>query len=297
MDTLRISLLVVGILIITGIYLLTRRQLDADDRSIKITPTIPWSKLFSKLNTQIQKIFVTLFSSVRFLLAKLSWPKFKLAKINLPKWERPISDKASPAFDTVGNQEELTDEDLDGIESIVADRKQIVSNAEDVTLIVELTSDQIAPGGEQLFIPVTIVDRHGRSFTGEKIMFAAEECGFVLDDSGIFYHEAKDQQGYEQKLLGLANIVEPGTFDEEQMHTFDTLGLVLYLHLPAPIEAREAFSSLIDKGRNLAEVLQGQLCDETRSVLTNQTIGHLKEKVEAFRFKQKMTQIKHHHKP
>ena len=297
MDTLRISLLVVGILIITGIYLLTRRQLDSDDRDIKMTLTIPWSKLFSKLNTQLQKIFISLLTWARFSWSKLSWPKFNLAKKGLPKWDRSGSDETSSTFPSRGNQDELTDEDLDGIQSIVADRKQIVSSAEDVTLIVELTSDQIAPGGEQLFIPVTIVDRHGRSFTGEKIIFAAEESGFILDDSGIYYHEAKDQQGYKQKLLGLANIVEPGTFDEEHMRTFETPGLVLYLHLPAPIEAREAFSTLVKKGRKLAEVLEGQLCDETRSVLTNQTIGHLKEKVEAFRFKQKMTQIKHQHKP
>lgn len=297
MDTLRISLLVVGILIITGIYFLTRRQLDSDERSIKMTPTIPWSKLFSKLNTQIRKIFVTLFASSRSLLSRLSWPAFKPVRVGQSDWEHTTSGESPPTHDAVENQGELTDEDLDGIEPIVADRKQIVSSAEDVTLIVELTSDQIAPGGEQLFIPVTIIDRHGRSFTGEKIMFATEECGFVLDDSGIFYYEAKDQQGYEQRLLGLANIVEPGTFEEEHMRTFETPGLVLYLHLPAPIEAREAFSSLIEKGRKLAEALEGQLCDETRSVLTNQTIGHLKEKVEAFRFKQKMTQLKHHHKP
>lgn len=272
MDTLRISLLIVGILIVVGIFFIARRQLDADDRRVKIMPTISWSTLFTKLNFKL--------------------PRFSLAKISLPKWERSIPEETSSM-----NQQELTDEELDGIGSIVADRKQIISNADDVTLIIELTSDQIAPGGEQLFIPVTIVGRHGRRFTGEKIMYATKECDFVLDDSGIFYHEGNDQQGFSQKLLGLANIVEPGTFQEEQMCTFDTPGLVLYLHLPAPIEAREAFSILIDKGRNLAEALEGDLCDETRSALTNQTIGHLKEKVEAFRFKQKMTQLKHHRKP
>jgi cell division protein ZipA len=163
-------------------------------------------------------------------------------------------------------------------------------------LIVELTSDQIAPGGEQLFIPVTILGRHGKHFSGEKIMHAINECDFVYDDSGIFYYVAEDQQGFNQKLLGLANIIEPGIFEQENMRTFETPGLVLYLHLPAPVEAREAFASLIEKGRKLAEVLEGDLCDETRSMLTNQTIGHLKEKVEAYRFKQKMTQLKHHRK-
>ena len=65
----------------------------------------------------------------------------------------------------------------------------------------------------------------------------------------------------------------------------------MYLHLPAPIEARAAFDNLIEIGHKLEAVLEAELCDETRSVLTKQTIGHLKEKVEAFRFKQKMTQL------
>ena len=276
MDTLRVSLLVVGILIVVGNYFIGRRQLDADDRRIKITPSISWSKLLGKIS---------------FKLPRISLPKVSLPKVELPKWQRTSTDTSPPANEAI-----LTEEDLAEIEPIVADRKQIISNADDVTLIVELTSDQIAPGGEQLFIPITIIGRHGKRFTGESIMLAMQECDFNRDESGIFYHEVADQQGFAQKLLGLANIIEPGTFDEEHMRTFDTPGLVLYLHLPAPIEAREAFSTLIEKGKKLAEVLEGDLCDETRSVLTKQTIGHLKEKVEAYRFKQKMTQLKHHRK-
>lgn len=272
MDTLRVSLLIVGILIVVGIYLFGRRQLDAEDRRIKLVSPVSWSRLFSRL--------AVLFSGI------------SLPKVKLPKWERS-QDEDLPGM----NSEALTDDDLEEVGSIVADRKEILSDADDVSMIVELTSEQIAPGGEQLFIPVTIVGRHGHNFTGEGIQYAMHECGFVRDDSGIFYHEVEDQQGFQQRLLGLANIMEPGTFAEEHlMGTFATPGLVLYLHLPAPIEAREAFSILIEKGRSLATVLEGDLCDETRSVLTNQTIGHLKEKVEAYRFKQKMTQIKHHRK-
>ncbi|MGD8925909.1 MAG: cell division protein ZipA C-terminal FtsZ-binding domain-containing protein [Thioalkalispiraceae bacterium] len=271
MDTLRVSLLVVGIIIVVGIYFIGRRQLDADDRRLKITPSIPWAKIFEKISLKLTS--------------------FSLPKIRLPEREQPVAAEVSTT-----SEEILTDEDLAEVEPIVADRKEILSNADDVTLIVELTSDQIAPGGEQLFIPVTIVGRHGKIFSGEKILHAMNECGFVYDDSGIFYHVVADQQGFDQKLLGLANIIEPGIFELDSMLTYETPGLVLYLHLPAPVEAREAFATLIDKGKKLAEVLEGNLCDETRSVLTSQTIGHLKEKVEAYRFKQKMTQLKHHRK-
>lgn len=260
MDTLRVSLIIIGILIIGAIYLWGRRQVDTDEQPLKTSSGFSWLNVFARF------------------------------KFSFPKREQSI------AQDVVSTNEELSAEDLADVKSIVAERKQVISNADDVTLIVELTSDQIAPAGEQLFVPITIIARHGRKFTGENLKYAMEESGFYLDRSGVFYLDVKDQQGFQQKLLGLANIVEPGTFDEERLGTFDSPGLVLYLHLPAPIEARDAFSILIEKGRELAITLSGDLCDETRSILTNQTISHLKEKVEAYRFKQKMTQIKNNRK-
>ena len=50
----------------------------------------------------------------------------------------------------------------------------------------------------------------------------------------------------------------------------------------------------VNLGKSLAEQLQGDLCDDSRSVLTMQTIEHLKEKVEAHIFKARMNQIKQH---
>lgn len=182
-------------------------------------------------------------------------------------------------------------EDLEQLEEIIPDRSTGNITADDVPMFVELTTEQIAPAGEQLFIPLTLMAKAGRKISGETIEHAVATAGLVLKDDGIYRYEVKDAQGYLQPLLGLANILEPGTFDPAQMEQFATPGLVLYLHLPAPIEARVAFDHLIDLGHKLADLLEGDLCDETRSVLTKQTIGHLKEKVEAFRFKQKMTQL------
>ena len=269
MDALRVSLIVVGILIVIAIYVYGRRQLDANDRRLKLVPTIPWSSLFSK-----------------FQFSKFSLSRFKFKpKLPLSSPKRPVTPGLEPAIST---------DDLEDMDSIVPTKHASLENiADDVSLIVELTSEQIAPQGEQLFIPLTIMGRHGRRISGEAIRTATAECHFVLKDSGIYYHEVADAQGFKQNLLGLANIMEPGTFNEDELPIFETPGLVLFLHLPAPVEAREAFDILLKQGRQLAQLLESELCDDARNVLTNQTIGHLKEKVEAYRFKQKMTQIKH----
>lgn len=256
MDTLRVSLIVIGILIIGAIYFWGRRKVDSEKHLLDSGSKLSRQSILNRF------------------------------KNSMSNWERSLRNQVNSPAD------ELTAEDLADVKSIVAERKQVISTAEDVTLIVELTSDQIAPAGEQLFVPVTIIAKHGRIFKGEQLRSIFIECGFYLDASGVFYHDTKDQQGFEQKLLGLANIVEPGIFTEDQFAVLETPGLVLYLHLPAPIEARLAFNILIEKGRQLATLLGGDLCDETRCVLTTQAISHLREKVEAYRFKQKMTQLK-----
>jgi cell division protein ZipA len=275
MDTLRVSLVVIGILIIVAIYVYSRRDLVRDKRQPELSPRTPWYEKFPSLFKRRMNIAST--DSDR----------------NEPRREPQID----PGFDSGIESPEVHDvitDELEQLEQIVPSRMPGMEDvADDVSAIVELTSEQIAPEGEQLFIPLTIVGKRGKRFTGESIRFACEDTGFLLKDAGIYYFEVGDAHGIKQNLLGLANILEPGTFDLEKLRTFDTPGLVLFLHLPAPIEAREAFDTLIKKGRRLAEAMEGDLCDDARNVLTNQAISHLKEKVEAYRFKQKMTQIKH----
>lgn len=261
MDALRVWLIVIGILIVAAIYYIGRRQLDAQDRRFKFATDVPWSALYSRLKSRVKQ--------------------FKQSR--MPKQvEHPVlTPEPDPA-------------ELDSVDSIVPTRSEHSADiADDVSLIVELTSDQIAPEGEQLFIPLTIIGKHGRRIIGEEIDAAMQACDFVLKETGIYYFEVADTQGYKQNLLGLANIIEPGIFDLQQMSTLETPGLVLFLHLPAPVEAREAFDLLLQQGKALADRLEADLCDDARNRLTNQSIGHLKEKVEAYRFKQKMTQIKH----
>jgi cell division protein ZipA len=185
----------------------------------------------------------------------------------------------------------LDTNELDQLEEMIPERGASEIKTDEMPMIIELGSEQIAPAGEQLFIPLTLITKVDQQLSGDTIQQATATAGLLLKDDGIYRFEVKDAQGYRQPLLGLANILEPGTFELAQMDQFATPGLVLYLHLPAPIEAREAFDHLIAVGHKLEELLEAELCDETRSVLTKQTIGHLKEKVEAFRFKQKMTQL------
>lgn len=259
MDALRISLLIVGGLIVLAIYLYGRRHLQVENRDLDLPRKTRWLRLFRNLMQR---------------RAQSVHPSTRAAPVVSP-------DMVDAA-------------DLDALEKIVPARNASAGDVDEVSMIVELTSEQIAPAGEQLFIALTIMGADDTKLKGEAIAAAVAATGFHLTPAGIFHFDVEDAHGYKQALLGLANILEPGTFDSAQMNSLVTPGLVLYLHLPGPLEARQAFDKLIEAGQQLADALGAELCDETRSALTRQTIGHLREKVEAFRFKQKMTQIKRH---
>ncbi|MBI1423135.1 MAG: hypothetical protein GC149_06690 [Gammaproteobacteria bacterium] len=253
---LRVSLLIIGGLIILAIYLISRRNVPSEERHASYTRPSLWPQWREKLRS--------LFSS------------------NATPAQEESYTPTAPVLDHA---------ELDQLEEIIPARNTAVVSEEEAPVIVELGSEQIAPAGEQLFIPLTLLAKADEEIAGDTIGNATEAIGMVLKEDGIYRYEVKDSQGYRQVLLGLANILEPGTFDTSTLSQVSTPGLVLYLHLPAPIEAREAFNTLIDVGYKLEELLDAELCDESRSVLTKQTIGHLKEKVEAFRFKQKMTSL------
>ena len=253
---LRVSLLIIGGLIILAIYLVNRRNLPTEERHASVSRRNRWSELWQSLRERLQR-----------------------------ESQAPQQESYTPTAPVLDSSE------LEQLEEMIPQRGAGELHTEEMPVILELSSEQIAPAGEQLFIPLTIMAKAGQQLSGEAIGHATRSAGMVLKDDGLYRYEVKDAQGYQQPLLGLANILEPGTFTSEQLDQVLTPGLVLYLHLPAPLEAREAFDHLIEIGQKLADLLEAELCDETRSALTKQTIGHLKEKIEAFRFKQKMTQL------
>ena len=150
-----------------------------------------------------------------------------------------------------------------------------------------------SPSAEPLVIVLNIMAPAGQKFHGLDILNAVAELGMKFGDMNLFHALAGEEPGA-PPVCSLANTVEPGTFHIEHMAELETPGLSLFLQLPGPLDGPTAFERLLQLGRALAERLGGELCDETRSVLTLQTIGHLKEKIETWRFQQKVAAIKKH---
>ena len=127
----------------------------------------------------------------------------------------------------------------------------------------------------------------GVPFRGPFLMTAMSEAGLQYGDMQIF-HCIDRQAGREEALFSVANIVEPGTFEPNRMDSFSTKGVVLILQLPGPADAIKAFDAMVTAARALATSLEGSLCDASRSVLTNQTISHMREEVVDYQLRQRV---------
>ena len=54
------------------------------------------------------------------------------------------------------------------------------------------------------------------------------------------------------------------------------------MRLPGPMEGLKAFNTMLDCAQTMASKLDAKVLDESRSVLTQQSIDHLREEIQLF---------------
>ncbi|MDZ7662719.1 cell division protein ZipA [Thiohalophilus sp.] len=224
----------------------------------------------------------------------LHWPGFlRFSALRLPSLRRPAGEEEN-AFPEQNSRdtwyEDLDDEDLQALSQMSwhARRDEDVDMANLGGLSAVDADDEEA--GESLVIVLNIMAKSGHYFPGNDVLAALRADELQHGEMQIF-HRYPDGAANGRPVFSLANTVEPGTFDLNTLDQLQTPGLSLFMQLPGPMDSREAFELMLKTGRNLAEQLGGDLCDERRNVLTLQTIGHLKEQIESFLFRRKMASI------
>nr|VFK78859.1 MAG: cell division protein ZipA [Candidatus Kentron sp. SD] len=139
---------------------------------------------------------------------------------------------------------------------------------------------------KELFIALTIIAHPGRQFGGIEIRDQFEKIDMHLGHMEIFHHFGMADQQTEHPVFSAADIFEPGVFYPDEIENHATKGLVLFMQLPGPLDGRVAFELMLNVAQQLAKSLDGELCDDTRSTLTTQSVNHLRERIEELKRKQ-----------
>ncbi len=133
----------------------------------------------------------------------------------------------------------------------------------------------------ELIISLSLISRDEDGFNGEKLLHCMLSRGLRFGDMNIF-HRHKNTSGNGSVQFSLANALQPGTFDLDNMGSFQTKAVTLFMMLPGPKEPLKSYQLMLDTAQHFAMELNGQLVDSSRSVLTQQTILHFKEQIQDF---------------
>lgn len=137
---------------------------------------------------------------------------------------------------------------------------------------------QRPPAGEESLFVLHVASRDGSFLDGPDIHRALQDqkLKFGLHD---IYHRITEVNGVPESVYSVANMLKPGFLDPVEQDHLRTPGLALFLVLPGPIEGTRAMRDMLDTARALAEDLGGEVLDDNRSLLTNQTAQYMLDQV------------------
>jgi len=125
---------------------------------------------------------------------------------------------------------------------------------------------------------LNVVSRDPDGFSGEDILHILLACDLRFGDMNFFHrHEFEAGRGAIQ--FSVANMMQPGVFDIDNMAQFNTPGLVFFLTLPGPEDMMKAFDYMLETAQAVARNLAGDVLDESRSVVTKQTLEHCRQQI------------------
>jgi cell division protein ZipA len=163
-------------------------------------------------------------------------------------------------------------ENLDWLDGLVSSEEQAQKTSEVPTQGKLPRSEQ----PEVFMLNVVARDREG--LRGDDILQILLACDLRFGDMNFFHrHEFEAGRGAIQ--FSVANMMQPGVFDIDNMGDLATPGLVFFLTLPGPEDMMKAFDYMLETAQAVARNLGADVLDESRSALTKQSLEHSRQKI------------------
>ena len=184
-------------------------------------------------------------------------------------------------------REKTPTEDDDAISHRVAPRLDGADLQEDADSMLDADDGAEAPDEQpvatnqpQKIVTVRIVAREKKAFAGDELILSMRGIGLRHGKFGIFHrYDGNDET---KTVFSAASLVEPGSFDLQNIQGQQIPGISLFLVLPGPIDSVEAFDLMLAAARTLTQSLSGELLDESSSNLSIQRERYLREEIIQF---------------
>lgn len=134
---------------------------------------------------------------------------------------------------------------------------------------------------EQRIIVLHVKSNSSNGFNGSDLLQILLACDLRYGERKILHRH--EQSGGKGKLqFSVANMIEPGTFNLDDIGSFRTPGVTFFMGLPGPASPSEAFECLIETANCLVKNLDATLLDEHHEPATLSMIQQLREHVRSF---------------
>lgn len=122
-------------------------------------------------------------------------------------------------------------------------------------------------------------------FKGADLLHILLACDCRFGEMNIF-HRYENASGKGAIQFSIVNSVEPGSFDLNNIEQFSTPGVCFFVKVPGPQKPIQAFDYMVETAQCLVKNLNGELRDETHSVMTSQTLEHCRNRIREIERKQ-----------
>lgn len=134
-------------------------------------------------------------------------------------------------------------------------------------------------------IVINVFAPKDESFAGMELLQLVLNCGMRYGDMDIFH---RHEEGFDKGKIqfSMANAIEPGTFDLDTMGETECPGVSFFMGLPGPKNSMKAFDFMLETAQALVRNLGGELRDERREPMSEQTIAHCRQRIKDFERRQ-----------
>lgn len=130
-----------------------------------------------------------------------------------------------------------------------------------------------APDSAPFLIQVSVVAGPGRFFQGPELKQALLDVDLLFGDMGIFH---RYDPNLTETQFSVASLVEPGTFPIDDMSHFTCPGIILFFQTARAANPLSIYDDLVNTSRELAHRLHGIQWDEARQPLSASKIAHMR---------------------
>jgi cell division protein ZipA len=136
------------------------------------------------------------------------------------------------------------------------------------------------PAAPQKIVTLRVVAKNKGAFKGDELILSLRGIGMRSGKFGIYHrYDGNDES---RTVFSAASLVEPGSFDLKNIKEQEIPGISIFMIIPGPLEAAEAFDLMLQSARALTQGLGAELLDESGSSLSIQRERYMREEVIQF---------------